>query len=380
MVAGALMLILLASLGVASRSQSPQASLGDEYATLLSTYARVPSDAVEDFVRWQRSDIERAILLLPRTSAGDILRAGGGGAQTLLKRMALLHLETAFAHYERNDGRAIGYHLEWSRRMVRHELPWQTLDHLRVPEISAQFVSDWTLTTAGFFHTKLAFAEARRFLDEELRYAPGNPLLLLARGMTEEIAVSERAMPRDETARPTGGNPTRVGIARHPLGNRRRATLFEAAQFYRAALAVAPSLHSARLRLGRVQFDLGHDADALQKFEETLTHAEDASTLYLTHLFLAAVQERNEREADAVRCFEAAAALFPSAQAPYLGLSRLALSHDPAAARRSLERMFARAVATVEGAVPDPWWLYDAGFGASLPDRLNRLRDEVRGR
>jgi tetratricopeptide (TPR) repeat protein len=292
--------------------------------------------------------------------------------------MALLHLETALAHYQRNDGRAMGYHLEWSRRIVRQDLPWPTLDHLRVPAIGSQFVSEWALTAAGFFHTKLALAEARRFLDEELENDPASPVLLLARGMTEEIAASERALPRrDFSSGPPPAGATRVGIARPQIVNRRRSTLLRAADLYRAALTADPSLHSARLRLGRVQFELNNDEDALLDLERTLTQADDAATQYLANLFLAAVHERNERTAEATRYFDAAAAIFPSAQAPYLGLSRLELSHDPAKASRTLEQMFGRAVAASDAGVSDPWWLYDAGFGASFANRLSTLREEV---
>jgi tetratricopeptide (TPR) repeat protein len=260
---------------------------------------------------------------------------------------------------------------------VRRELPWPTIDRQRIPQSDAGFVADWALAIAGFFHTKLALAEARRFLDEEIDWDSGRSYLLLARGMTDEIAGSERALPRTTGPRLDLIGGTRGRTPRPPVGAQRRRALLEAARFYRAALAIDPSTRSARVRLGRVLCGLDEDANALAELERALAQDDDRANQYLAHLFLAALHERNGRDADAVRHFKSAAALFPSSQAPYLGLSGLQGRYDPAGATQTLQQMFASSVPPSPSGAADPWWLYDAGFGASLPERVTKLRAEA---
>jgi hypothetical protein len=156
----------------------------------------------------------------------------------------------------------------------------------------------------------------------------------------------------------------------------RRSGLTDATDFYRQAITANPSLHTARLRLGRVLLELGHEADALVELERTLAENEDPADRYLANLFLAALHERNGRASEATFHFKVAAALFRSAQAPYLGLSHLQLQRDPAGAADTLQVMFDRHLEARSG-VPDPWWLYDAGFGASFQSRLKQLRAGV---
>lgn len=349
----------------------------DAYVAVVSTYATQPAQAVRTLSQWRTSDVERALAQIPRTTAGSIVRTGGDGAERLLKRMALLHAETAMAHYERDDTGAMRAHLEWSRRILHHNLPWPTPDGAPVIAVNPDFVADWALTIVGFFQTKLAFFEARRFLDQELTTASDRARLLLARGMTEEIAASERALPRNDSARRSDSNdPSRLAAPRPGNSSARRGSLADAIDFYRQAIAANPSLHTARLRLGRVLLELGHEAGALVELERTLAEDEAPADRYLANLFLASLHERNGRVGEATFHFKAAAALFRSAQAPYLGLSHLQLQRDPAGAADTLQAMFDRPLETT-GGVPDPWWLYDAGFGASFRSRLEQLRAGV---
>ena len=362
----------------AVRQPGGDASHADQYLALLSTYRTDPATAAQAFSRWPLNDVGRAIVQVPRTHAGDILRASGTSAARLLNGLALLHMETAFAHYERNDGERMGDHLVWSRRLVRRDLPWPTIDRLHIAATDPRFVTDWRLTITGFFHNKLAFAEARRFLDEEIDHAPRDPLLLLARGMTEEISASERAQlrpapsPRLDLASGTRGRMPDIG-----LGTQRRRALLEAARLYRTALVADSAVHDARLRLGRVLFELGGDGDAVVELERTLAQDDDRAHRYLAHLFLAAISERRGGEADAASRYLSAADLFPAAQAPYLGLSRLQSQRDPSRASETLREMFGRSLPPSPDGVPDPWWMYDAGYGASLPARLEKLRAEA---
>jgi tetratricopeptide (TPR) repeat protein len=293
--------------------------------------------------------------------------------------MALLHVETAFAHYRRNDGDLMGVHLEWSRRIVSHELPWPTLDVLRTTPVDRAFRTELALLVAGFFHLELALAEVRRFLDDELKVAPDDPMLLLARGVTEEIAAGERAQPR-AIPEVSVNRFSAKGAATARITGRRRAALEAATALYRRALARDAALHEARLRLGRTLFHLREVAEARREFEHALAQPLANHEEYLATLFVATLHEQHQQRDQAEQYFTRAAELFPAAQAPYLGLSRLKALSDPAAAGEILLEMFGRSVAPSASGVADPWWVYDAGFGASMPARLERLRTEARWR
>ena len=373
----ALLLMLGACASQAHGQTSSAPSSSDAYVALVSTYAAQPAQAVRALSQWRTSDVERALEQIPRTTAGSIVLTGGDGAERMLERLALLHAETALTHYERDDPDAMRAHLEWSRRIVHHDLPWPTPGDTPGFVVNPTFVSDWALTIVGFFQTKLAFSEARRFLDQELKTGSDRARLLLARGMTEEIAASERALPRTDSVRRSDSNdPSRLRVPRPGDNAARRAGLADATGFYRQAIRANPSLHTARLRLGRVLVELGHEVDALAELQRLLAESEDPADRYLANLFLASLHQRKGRVGEATFHFKAAAALFRSAQAPYLGLSHLQLQRDPAGAADTLQVMFDRHLETTSG-VTDPWWLYDAGFGASFRSRLEQLRAGV---
>lgn len=231
----------------------------------------------------------------------------------------------------------------------------------------------------GFFHLELALSDVRRFLDEELKGAPQDPMMLLARGITEEIAASERAQPRP-IPEVSVNRLSAEGAATARIAERRRAALEAATLLYRRALVGDPALHEARLRLGRSLFDLGQVAEAQRELEHALGQPLANHEQYLATLFVAALHEQHQQHDAAERHFARAAELFPAAQAPYLALSRLKAISDPDAAGEILLEMFGHSVSASASGVADPWWLYDAGFGASMPGRLDRLRTEARRR
>ncbi len=82
----------------ATDQPADRATRGTAYAEVLSTYGDDQAAAVRVFMKWPLGDIERGLVQFPRTPAGATLRSGGAPAQRLLKQMALLHVETAFAH------------------------------------------------------------------------------------------------------------------------------------------------------------------------------------------------------------------------------------------------------------------------------------------
>ena len=78
------------------------------------------------------------------------------------------------------------------------------------------------------------------------------------------------------------------------------------------------------------------------------------------------------RRAEARGWYERAAALYPGAQSPLLGLSRLAqLEGDRAGAISVLDQ--ALHLPASDGDGDDPWWTYHTTQGRNAAERLNAL-------
>ena len=113
----------------------------------------------------------------------------------------------------------------------------------------------------------------------------------------------------------------------------------------------------ARIRLGRVLGLRGRHEEAVAQLQQGLSATEpllqdDA------HLFLAAELDALGKWEDARRSYQRAAALYPTAQSPLLGLSRVASQlGDREAAREAIGRVL-KLPADEEDRV-DPWWSYE---------------------
>jgi tetratricopeptide (TPR) repeat protein len=159
---------------------------------------------------------------------------------------------------------------------------------------------------------------AQHWTEDGLTRVPRDPLLLLAAGTIEEtLAV--------------------VGYASRHRRNR-------AARLFQAALDVQGDLHEARLRLGRVEWEKGHRAEAERHYREVLAAESGAETRYLAELFLGRIQEDRGLFGDAASSYRAALALDPESQTALLALSH-ALYRQGAdeASREPVERSLALA-------------------------------------
>jgi tetratricopeptide (TPR) repeat protein len=123
---------------------------------------------------------------------------------------------------------------------------------------------------------------------------------------------------------------------------------------FRAALALAPETHEARLRLGR-----------LQDGAEPLLAAADAGSTddrhrYLARLFRGRALERLGRSDEAIASYRRALEAWPDAQAARLALAHaLEKSSGPAASRALVDAVL-DPIRRPE-AKPDPWFLYPIG-------------------
>jgi Tfp pilus assembly protein PilF len=157
-----------------------------------------------------------------------------------------------------------------------------------------------------------------------------------------------------------------------------RGELRQAEGFFRRALALRPELGEAHLRLGRVLGQHGRHGDAAGELRLALTLVDDDVLQYYGELFLGAEEEALGRFDAARAAFEKAAALFPSAQSPLIGLSELARRQgDRAGALRAIQKMFALPNAADSGR-DDPWWAYHVAQARNADQLLDALHEPFR--
>jgi VWFA-related protein len=154
------------------------------------------------------------------------------------------------------------------------------------------------------------------------------------------------------------------------LGARRvAANLRDAERAYRQALQADSTSEEARLRLGRVLLLEGEDTGARAELESVLHDTRDARIAYLADLFLAQLAVRRKDPASASASYSAAIVADPSARAPYVGLSSLALlAGDERGARDFVRRWTTRAPSSAL----DPWTTYRPGL-----DQLQSMLDTL---
>ena len=122
------------------------------------------------------------------------------------------------------------------------------------------------------------------------------------------------------------------------------------------ALAADPSLHEARVRLGRVLWRLDRPDLARACFEEAIAKSDDKVVLYLAHLFLGRIHEDQNRLADAEKEYQAALVVRPSSEAAAVAISHVRLlTGDTAGAREFMELSLEQVRLRIEG---DPFKNY----------------------
>jgi tetratricopeptide (TPR) repeat protein len=152
--------------------------------------------------------------------------------------------------------------------------------------------------------------------------------------------------------------------------------LGQAARGYEAVLAADATVVEAALRLGRVQVRQGRLEAAAARLRGLAGRIHDgqirdARQAYLTALFLAEVEERLGRRAEAVAQYEAARRAWPAAQTPVLAMARLrALEGAHGEARAALTTL-GRGAADEPS---DPWHGFDNGQAWRLPAAIAALQ------
>jgi tetratricopeptide (TPR) repeat protein len=186
--------------------------------------------------------------------------------------------------------------------------------------------------------------------DPEVQFFAGALHETLA-GVRRQVAIKNARLPRDVTLSVQSA----------------AAELRRAEGLYRRTLEINPKMSEARIRLGRVLGQRGRHEEAATELRQAGSEVAEPVLQYYAALFLAAEADALGNEVEARASYERAAALYPQAQSPLLGLSRLAMqSGNRDAARDVIQRMLKLSSDGDEAA--DPWWSYE-----SIPARNTEM-------
>jgi tetratricopeptide (TPR) repeat protein len=248
---------------------------------------------------------------------------------------------------------------------------------LRDDSAQRAFARRWYGVMAGLASRENRWPDALVWAERGLQDFPDSAELLVALGAIEEV----HALQASRGAPP----PARERLAdaatrrdRSALLQRRevRGHLEKARQALVAAVAADPSLTEAHLRLGRLGWRLGEEAEARSALEAVLARDHTQGEAFLAHLFLGRLHEDAGRLEEAARSYEAALGLEVNSQSARLALSHVRLRRgDAPTARAEAQRALRPAGARLR---PDPFWLYPWGPSVGVEDRLEALRREAR--
>ena len=159
-----------------------------------------------------------------------------------------------------------------------------------------------------------------------------------------------------------------------------RTELKLAEDILRDALAARPEDAEARMRFGRVVALRGRYAEAVSEINRAIDSMSegDAAQRYYAHLFLAAALEGAGRFEESRTAYQRAAALFPKAQSPLIGLSELARRQgDRRSALEAMQHVFE--LPPLEDERLDPWWGYHVYQARNAEQLLSDLWKPFRG-
>jgi len=348
------------------QSGVPVGVVSSAYAAAVERYASGARDAAIAAAaalsqRDLRESVEALRTLGRRARACQPCVDSVAWRRTPVPAALMLHTDASIA--QRPDGASIQLH-----ESLALELAQAMTDD---PEWRG-FARRWYRVMAELALGDTRWSDALTWAGRGLDAFPRTAELLLVEGAIGEGVSRELGSLSPGDVFDPSSRQTQLNLGR---GREARQRLERARRLLREAIAVDPSLHEARLRLGRVAWRLGDVDEARAALEAVLAQTRSRDTAFLAHLFRGRLDEDAGHLEDAVRSYESALALDASSQS-----ARLALSHarlrlgDPAAARREVDAALAPAPRLVN---LDPFWVYPWGPAVGVEERLAALRQEA---
>jgi tetratricopeptide (TPR) repeat protein len=229
----------------------------------------------------------------------------------------------------------------------------------------------WQLAALSVLEGGIDSTVLHDHLDHLRWFFPGEPRLVLARGIAEE----QFSAPSEVLTRTAiGASLARVReLASHAESERTRAAERAAARFTDAAKDVTLRAE-AHLRLGHVKLRMGRSDEALAALSGVERQTEDRAIIYLAHLFRGLALEDLRRIDEARASYREALALSPGAHSATLRLAALEFRHGRSDAPEALLAALLRN----DDPRRDPWWSYYAGDWRFWYPRIERVRELVR--
>jgi tetratricopeptide (TPR) repeat protein len=197
---------------------------------------------------------------------------------------------------------------------------------------------------------------------------PDDPDLFMLSGALHESYAS----PAIQTAVRSAVLPTGIKLAVES----ERSEIRDAERFLRRATELKPDFAEAHIRLGHVLALMGRDAEAAEHLRTGLGGTDEKLLQYYGSLFLGAVEEKLGHDDPSKRAYERAAALYPSAQSPLLGLSEVARHQGHRdEALRHIETVYAL---ETQGRDDEPWWTYTYAQGRHADELLDEVQKPFR--
>ena len=332
--------------------------------------------ATADVSRLSRTELWDIGLSKIRNAVDPAVRAA------VLKRGAMLHTDIAMIQAlsgEADSGRqstSYEVHLDMASRL----LEWVP-DVARDPDAGI-----WHRALTAWLFNRLMVNRLTRHLDwvsstfgDDARWFFDTGVLneTLAAPMAQNRAPAEPRRVNSSLRNGDGSLARMVPWEDSPASSRTtsRTYLQRAERRFARALDEDPAMVEARIRLGRVQGELGRHESAVTNLTQALDVTSDPTLCYFTYLFLGRVQETIGDDDAARISFEQAARLFPLAQSPFFSLGRMAeTSGDHTAGA-----MFARVLSLPrdEQDRVDPWWSYHYGSGRNAGALVRLLQARI---
>lgn len=333
---------------------------------------------------WVRPAIASDAVLSALSSAAAI--AGDANANFIIRRGALMHTDIAMMGLAapaasdralRQEAVRMSFSDGQQTALTESNLHWEfarkLLDLVAGPGSNQpapagdSMVRGWYVATSAWMelsghHENTHMAHGREIF-------PDDPELAMLIGAEHEVYATSAV----QTAVRSAFLPTGVRLS---VGSE-RVELREAERFLRRATELKPELAEAQIRLGRVLAIMGRDGEAAEHLKSGLAATDEHLLLYYGSLFLAAVEENLEHGDVARALYLQAAALFPRAQSPLLGLSELARrSGRRDEALGEMEKVYR--LESNPRLDSDPWWIYNRAQGRHAEMLIDALQKPFR--
>jgi tetratricopeptide (TPR) repeat protein len=352
--------LLLASHAPAAAQESTGSRLPAAYLTALASYRA--GDLAAAFKKLREFGDADLVEITKRLQRRDV--AAGAVWPRLLSGAILLHTEAFLIRAEVGDPLPGDLYVMSAHTLVRRLLKLVEDGEPGAGETERTLVRDWYLLMVAFQHGRAEMGSSRGFIAEALKSFPKDPLLTVARGSDHEM-LSELSTGSVSHFSP-GGQFLRVSAI--DADDERE----EAMRAFEQAVALAPDLLEARLRLGRLLYRRGDLDGAQRELDAARALASQNEVVYLVALFRGMVEARRGDFERADRFYAEAEHLFPQAQSA--GVARAEAAY--------LAGRAAGAAATIQAVLrkadkDDPWWSYIMGEFWHFEARLAGIRKYV---